>query len=140
MNNLKIYVMIFIGAIGSVTSKIIGGWTNDAITLLYCMLADLTLGVIISLLFRKSPKTQSGGINSNIFIKGFFKKICMLIMVGVGFRMDILLGLGYIRTGVVLSLILNEIISITENIGIMGVPLPKKLKNAIDILQKKEGE
>ena len=143
MNNfdgLKVYVLIAFGFLGAMLTKIIGVWTSDLITLIYFNVTDLMLGLIICFIFKNSPKTKSGGINSKVFIKGFFKKFCMLLMVGVSYRLDILFGISYLRTGVIISLIVNELISITENLGLLGIPLPKKLKSAIDVLQKKSEE
>ena len=52
--------------------------------------------------------------------------------------MDTLLGTGSIvRDAAVIAFCLNEIISILENCGGMGVPIPKKLTEAIDLLRQK---
>jgi toxin secretion/phage lysis holin len=60
-------------------------------------------------------------------------------MVVVGVRIDILLGTNYIRDTVCISFCLNELLSIVENMSLMGVPFPPAMKKAIDVLQTKVG-
>jgi toxin secretion/phage lysis holin len=61
-----------------------------------------------------------------------------LLLVAVAVRLDMLLGTSYIRDGVCIAFMCNEVISILENAGLLGVPLPSVLQDAIDLLQKKE--
>ena len=67
------------------------------------------------------------------------KKFCILLMVVVGVRIDILIGTNYIRDAVCISFCLNELLSIVENTTLMGVPYPPVFKKAIDVLQTKVG-
>lgn len=64
----------------------------------------------------------------------------MLFIVLVSCRLDLLLGASYIKDMVCIAFIMNELISIIENVGLMGVPIPKIIIKAIDILRKKEGD
>jgi phage-related holin len=41
---------------------------------------------------------------------------------------------------VIIAFIINELISIVENAGIMGVPIPTVITKAIEVLKKKEGD
>ena len=66
-------------------------------------------------------------------------KFCILLMVVVGVRIDILIGTNYIRDAVCISFCLNELLSIIENTTLMGIPFPPALKKAIDVLQTKVG-
>ena len=59
----------------------------------------------------------------------------MLVLVSA--RLDLTLGTSYIRDAVCIGFMVNELLSIIENAGLLGVPLPAALKNAIDILQNK---
>lgn len=72
------------------------------------------------------------------------RKGVSLLIVLIAYRLDVTLGVDYIRTAVVLAFIANEGISILENIGIMGVKYPEALKKALDVLtnksQEQEGE
>ena len=58
---------------------------------------------------------------------------CVLIAV----RLDLLIGTSYLRDAVCIAFITNEVVSIVENAGLMGVPLPEILKKMIDVLEKK---
>lgn len=52
-------------------------------------------------------------------------------------QLDVLLNSSYIRDVVIYSFLANELLSIIENMGLMGVPLPTVLENAVTILNKK---
>lgn len=63
-----------------------------------------------------------------------------LLIVFVAVRLDLLIGTNYLRDGVCIAFIVNEVISITENAGLMGVPIPAVITNAISVLKKKQTE
>lgn len=64
-----------------------------------------------------------------------------LLFVLIAYRLDLVIGSNYIRDAVIIGFIANETISIVENAGLMGIPLPAVISKAIDILtQKKDGE
>ena len=63
-----------------------------------------------------------------------------LVLVLVAHRIDMLLGVNNIRDGVIIALCVNEVISFVEILGIIGVPLPEVLTNAIDLLSDKKEE
>lgn len=58
-----------------------------------------------------------------------------LLFVLVGYRLDLVLGTAYIRDALVVGFISNELISIVENAGLMGIPLPSVVQKAIDLLR-----
>lgn len=60
-----------------------------------------------------------------------------LLFVLIAYRLDLAIGVNYIRDAVVIGFIANELISIVENAGLMGLPLPTVITKAIDILTKK---
>jgi toxin secretion/phage lysis holin len=64
----------------------------------------------------------------------------MLLFVLIGYRLDIMIGKDYIRDAMIIGFVTNEMISIVENAGLMGVKLPPIVVSAIDILQKKVDE
>ena len=61
----------------------------------------------------------------------------VLVVILVACRMDMLLGVNYIRDAACIAFIVNELISMVENFGLMGVPFPEPIKEAIELLQKK---
>ena len=117
-----------------------GGADGALMALMILMLIDYASGMFVALVFKKSPKTSSGAASSNAGFKGICKKIMMLLIVLLAYRMDILLGMDYIRPATIMAFLVNEGVSITENAGLMGVPVPLPLKNAIDLLSAKESK
>ena len=60
-----------------------------------------------------------------------------LVFVLVSYRLDLIIGTNYIRDAVIIAFLANELISLVENAGLMGIKLPPAITKAIDILQKK---
>ena len=137
---MKNYVFGIIGAIGSYLAYLLGGWDTGMETLLIILLLDYITGIIVAGVFRKSKKTKSGGLNSSIGLMGIFKKVGELILVMVAVLLDRALNLDIVRNGVIIVLISNEVLSIIENLGLMGVPIPKIIQKAVDLLNDKAGE
>lgn len=122
------------GLIGSFIAALFGGWDSALATLLIFMGVDYVTGLMVAAA-GKSPK---GKLSSKVGWKGLAKKCIILLLVLVAARLDVVLGTSYVRAGVCIAFLCNEVISILENAGLMGVPLPAALKNAVELLQKKE--
>lgn len=138
---LKVGIIGVLGIVGSCIAQLFGGWTADLTTLLICMLVDYLTGVIVAAWRKKSPKTDSGALSSNAGFKGLCKKCVILLCVIIAYRLDVTLGLSYIKTAAVIAFIVNELLSIVENTGLMGVRWPPAMLKAIDVLKnKKDGE
>lgn len=125
-------------AIGSALSYFIGGVDTMFIVLCVFLSVDYISGIIVASVFKNSTKTDTGKLNSAVSFKGLCKKFFVVILVGVAHLLDVVLDTNFIRGGVVVAFISNETISIIENAGLMGIPIPNMLKKAIDILQDKE--
>lgn len=69
--------------------------------------------------------------------KGLCRKGVTLLFVLIAYRLDLALGVNYIRNAVIIGFMANELISITENAGLMGIPLPTVIQNAIEVLTRK---
>lgn len=124
--------------VSSAILYLVGDITMPFIILLIFMCTDYITGLILSGVFKKSKKTKSGGLSSEIGFKGLIKKVCIIICVIVANMLDYVLKTNYIRNVVIISFITNEVISIIENLGLIGVKIPKVITNAIDILKGKE--
>lgn len=133
----KIVTLATLGTAGSFIANLFGGWGEDMITLLIFMGTDFLLGLMIAAFWRKSDKSVSGAVSSYSAWKGLVKKGVTLLIVLVAHRLDITLGTEYIRPAVIIAFCANELISIIENLGIMGVPLPAVLTKAMELLQNK---
>ena len=137
INHLKITISGAIGIIGGAIVKFLGGWSEDLTTLLIFMAVDFLMGLLIASVWKKSSKSESGALNSISAWKGLVRKGVTLLVVLVAHRLDVSLGVDYIRTAVIIAFVVNEAISIVENMGIMGIPLPAVITRAIDILKSK---
>lgn len=136
----KDIVVSIIGIAGSGFAHMFGGWSAGIGTLLIMMSLDWITGLMVAGIFKTSDKTQNGGLNSSIGLRGICKKAMMMILVIVAHRFDITIGTNYIRDAVVIALIVNESISLIENAGLMGIRIPPVLRKAIDILKEKSEE
>lgn len=128
-----------IGVVGSFIASLFGGWDTALVTLLIFMLVDYMSGLVVAGLFHASNKTESGTLESKAGWKGLCRKCMTLLFVLIAFRLDLALGVNYIREAVIIGFMANELISIVENAGLMGLPLPDAITKAIDVLTKKEG-
>lgn len=137
---MKNAISCTVGVCGSGLAYMLGGWDTALQTLFLFMVIDYLMGVMVALIFHRSPKTESGGASSIIGFKGLCKKFVMLVFVAIGHRLDILFEMDYIRTGICFALMFNELISITENAGLMGIPIPEPLLRGIDMLNQKGEE
>ncbi|NBK92846.1 holin [bacterium 1XD21-13] len=133
--------MIVLTILGTGSSFIInallGGWTEDLATLLIFMGIDFAMGLMIAAIWQQSEKSESGALNSISAWKGLCRKGCSLLVIMVAYRLDVTLQVNYIKTAVIIAFIVNEGISIVENYGIMGGPMPNILRKALGILQEK---
>lgn len=128
-----------VGVVGGFIAMVFGGWSDALATLMIFMGVDYVTGLIVAGIFKKSKKSESGALESRAGFKGLCRKGVALLIVLVAVRLDIITHTTYIRDAVVIAFIANESISIIENAGLMGVPIPAVIVKAIDVL-KKESE
>ena len=138
MNNLKSVLLAVTGVVSSAASALLGGFDMSLVTLLILMAIDYVTGLIVAGVFHKSQKSRTGALESRAGWKGLGRKGVTLLIVLVAARLDILLGVTFVRDGVVIAYIVNELLSIVENAGLMGIPIPDAVKNAIEALKTKE--
>ena len=115
----------------------IGGFDLFLEALLVCMVIDYLMGLTIAGLYQRSDKTDTGGLNSFVGWMGISKKITSLLFIIIAVELQKITGLIGIREGIIIVLVTNEIISIIENAGVMGIPVPEQLTKMIDVLKQK---
>lgn len=125
-----------IGVIGSTVAALFGGWDTALTTLIIFMAVDYITGLAVAG-FGKSPKSPNGGLESRAGFKGLMRKEMVLAIVLIATQIDKVIGTSFVRDAVIIAYIANEVISITENAGLMGVPIPSVITKAIDILKNK---
>ena len=99
---------------------------------------DYVSGSMVALVFHNSNKTETGAYNSAYGLKGLCKKGMMLLFVLVAVQIDKMLGTAYARDAVCIGFCSNEVLSIIENLGLAGIPMPQAITKALEQLQKKD--
>ena len=92
-----------LGAFGSFIASLFGGWDTGLATLMIFMVADYIMGLVVAGVFHNSPKTDSGKLESKTGWKGLCRKCVTLLFVLVAYRLDITLGVDYIRDAVIIG-------------------------------------
>ena len=136
---MKLKILMWLGTIGGMITSIFGGWDTALTTLIIFMTVDYITGLVVAGVFHKSPKTKSGSLESKAGWKGLCRKGTTFLMVLIACRLDLIMGTSFVRDAVIIAYIINEAISIVENAGLMGLPIPSAIINAIEVLKKKEG-
>lgn len=134
---MKEFYCTLVGILGGFIAYLFGGWNAALSALVIFMTIDFISGLVVAGVFKKSSKTKNGALESKAGFKGICKKFMMLLLVAIGYRLDLLIDTTYIKDSVCIAFIANELISILENAGIMGIPIPKVITNAIDVLKGK---
>lgn len=130
----------FFGAIAAAIAAAFGGWTPALTTLIVLMFVDYITGFMVAAIWKKSPKSELGGVNSAVGFMGLCKKFVILFFILVAVRLDGVMGTTYLKDVVCIAYIINELVSLIENAGLMGVPIPAPIVSAIDILKQRSGE
>lgn len=138
MNALQIKngVLAVLAAIGSYIANALGGWDAALKVLLAFMAADYLTGVLVAGIWKRSAKSTSGALNSRAGFKGLVKKCMIILLVFLGELLDKEMGTDYVRMAVILFFTGNEGLSLLENLGLMGVPFPTFLKQALEVLRE----
>lgn len=134
---MKNVICTVIGVAGSFIASLFGGWDTGTATLVLFMAIDFISGLAVAGVFKKSTKTKNGALESKAGWKGLCRKSMTLLFVLIAHRLDLSLGTSYIRDTVIIGFMANELLSIVENAGLMGLPLPSVMAKAIDLLNEK---
>lgn len=125
-------IQLGITAIGGCLGWFLGGFDGFIYALIAFVIIDYVTGIMVAVLERK--------LSSEVGFRGIFKKILIFAMVGIGNIIDVQLiqNGSAIRTAVIFFYVSNEGISIIENSAKIGLPIPQKLKNLLEQLNKEE--
>ena len=137
---MKEIICTIAGVVGGFVATLLGGWDAALSTLIVFMGVDFVTGLVTAAI-GKSKHSKSGKLNSKAGWIGLAKKFCILLMVVVAVRIDILLGTTYIRDTVCISFCLNELLSIVENTNAKSICYEVKVaKNDMGKVIGKQGK
>lgn len=141
LTTIKNLILTFFALAGAWIAKSLGGWDSAMTALIIIMGIDFVTGVLIALVWGKSGKSETGAVDSRASFKGLCRKVVILLAVFIAVQLDNVLQTGgVVRLGVILFFIGNEGISVIENMGIMGVPMPDFIKKRFEQLRKENDE
>lgn len=130
-------VLAAIAATGATIAEALGGWDTALQTLVILMAIDYATGILCALVWKRSPKTKDGTFESLASLKGLIRKGAVLMVVLIATRLDLLMNTDFTRLMVIMFFVANDGLSIIENLGIMGVPMPQVIRDAFALLRKK---
>ncbi|MGM7681784.1 phage holin family protein [Cytobacillus sp. Hm23] len=133
MERWDIFAKLGIGVGGSISTYLWGGFDGLMVFLLSVVIIDFVSGLIAG--------GVEGKLSSAIGFKGIAKKLAIFIRVAVAHLIDNAIGDGsyLIRNASIFFYAANEVLSIIENAGRIGVPVPAVISQAVDVLKNKGG-
>lgn len=134
MKEIWSWIQTAFTVLGGLLGWFLGGFDGFLYALVALMVADYITGVMCAIVEKK--------LSSEIGFKGIFKKVLIFILVGVGYLIDTnLIGDGSVlRTAIIFFYCSNEGVSMLENAGRLGLPIPEKLKDILVQLHNKGGK
>ena len=131
---MKSYVTGIAVTTGTYIAAALGGWDVALQTLIIFMAVDYVSGIIVAGVFKNSQMCDSGTLSSKCSFQGLARKGMQLLIVLIAYRLDTIIGTDFVRTAVIIAFMSSELISITENAGLMDIPIPDKISKSIDVL------
>ena len=135
MVNYKDAACAVFAGIGAWIAQAYGGWTQAMTALVVFIIADVATGLLCGLA-KKSPNTEGGGLSSKVMREGAAKKVEIFFILLMAAWLDIAMHVTIWKDAACIYYIAEEGLSILENAGALGLPIPDKLKNAIEALKK----
>lgn len=133
MDRWDIVYKTVVTAGGAAASYLFGGWSALLGILVAFVAIDYVTGVMAA--------AVEGKLSSEVGLKGIAKKVLIFVLVAVANLVDNAVGGGHIvRDATIFFYLANELLSIVENAGRIGLPVPDVVKRAVDVLKgKSEG-
>lgn len=115
---------------GAMASYLFGGWS--------ALLGILLVFVAVDYFTGMTASGIEGKLSSSVGAKGIAKKVTIFLMVAIAHMIDTATGDAHvIRDATIFFYLANELLSILENVGRIGLPLPPKITEMVAVLQGK---
>ncbi|MFD0697800.1 holin family protein [Paenibacillus sp. GCM10027628] len=122
-----------IAFLGTLLTYAFGGWNELLSLFILAIVIEYFTSIAVSI-------KESKCLNSQVGFWGLMRKGFMLLVIMLAHRADLLFNIDLMMTGALYFYLANEFISITENYGRMGLPLPNQIKQIIQVLRSKGGD
>lgn len=121
-------IQLIFSAVGGWLGYFLGGCDGLLYALIAFMVIDYITGVMCAIINRE--------LSSAVGFKGIFRKVLIFLLVGIANIIDVqVIGTGAVlRTAVIFFYISNEGVSLLENAGHLGLPIPEKIKTVLEQL------
>ena len=121
-------IQLIFTAVGGLLGYFLGGCDGLLYALIAFVVIDYITGVMCAIINRK--------LSSAVGFKGIFRKVLIFLLVGIANIIDVqVIGTGAVlRTAVIFFYISNEGVSLLENAGHLGLPIPEKIKTVLEQL------
>lgn len=125
-------IQIVIAAVGGYVGYFLGGWDGFLYALVAFVVIDYLTGIMVAILEKR--------LSSEVGFRGIFKKVMIFSLVAIAHIIDsqIIQTGSAIRTAVIFFYLSNEGISIIENTAKIGLPVPEKLTEVLEQLNKED--
>ncbi|HDR6315197.1 phage holin family protein [Bacillus wiedmannii] len=131
MDRIDVLLKVFIATFGGFCGYFLGGWDATLKVLVTMAIIDYLTGVIAA--------GFNGELKSKVGFKGIAKKVVLFLLVAAATQVDVIMGTNSaVREATIFLFIGNELLSLLENAGRMGITLPSALTNAVEILGGKQ--
>ncbi|HDR7980355.1 TPA: holin family protein [Bacillus cereus] len=131
MDRIDVLLKAFIATFGGFCGYFLGGWDATLKVLVTMAIIDYLTGVIAA--------GFNGELKSKVGFKGIAKKVVLFLLVAAATQVDVIMGTNSaVREATIFLFIGNELLSLLENAGRMGIALPSALTNAVEILGGKQ--
>ncbi|EST12034.1 phage holin family protein [Sporolactobacillus laevolacticus] len=130
MNKYEFVYRAAAALLGAVTGYLYGGWSPLLKVLITFVIIDYVTGLLAA--------SYTGALSSKVGFKGIAKKVMLFFVVAGAHLCDLAIGVDQvIMSAAIYFYIANELLSILENAGRTGLPVPDQIKNAVQILKRK---
>ncbi|MCM3411218.1 phage holin family protein [Metabacillus litoralis] len=130
MERLDLFFKVIATVLGAISGYLWGGWSTLIQILVVFVAIDYMTGLLAA--------GYEGKLSSKIGFRGIAKKVMIFALVSVAHMIDKALGESHIfRDAVIFFYLGNELLSILENAGRTGLPVPDQIKNAVQVLKGK---
>ena len=121
-------IQLIFTALGGWLGYFLGGCDGLLYALIAFVVIDYITGVMCAIINRE--------LSSAVGFKGIFRKVLIFLLVGIANIIDVqVIGTGAVlRTAVIFFYISNEGVSLLENAGHLGLPIPEKIKTVLEQL------